>query len=109
MESTLDEVAKHCHIPLLFYTQCVEKNPQNWETACQKEKEAVTHCAEENVQSLRLVKKHCAAQISAYQQCLNANTSNPSACVGALKELYGCHAAVGRGIAAAAGGNEVQE
>ncbi|KAI8907002.1 hypothetical protein DFJ77DRAFT_493640 [Powellomyces hirtus] len=101
MEAALDEVAKHCNVQLLFYTQCVEKNPQNWEAACKKEKEAVTICAEENVESLRMVKKHCASQIAAYNACLQANVANPSACVTALKDLYGCHNAVGKGITAA--------
>ncbi|KAJ3020180.1 hypothetical protein HKX48_001180 [Thoreauomyces humboldtii] len=101
MEDALDEINKHCHVQLLFYSQCVEKNPSDWQTVCKEQKNAVTACAEENVESLRLVKQHCATQISAYNQCLSVNTENPRACVGALKELYGCHNAVTKGLAEA--------
>ncbi|KND02437.1 uncharacterized protein SPPG_02902 [Spizellomyces punctatus DAOM BR117] len=94
MESALEEVAKHCHVQLMFYTQCVEKNPTNWETVCAKEKNAVTKCAEENVESLRQVKRRCADQIKTYQKCLEDNPSEPSTCVNALRALYECHNAV---------------
>ncbi|KAI9097190.1 hypothetical protein DFS34DRAFT_650001 [Phlyctochytrium arcticum] len=94
MESTLSEVAKHCHVQMMYYTQCVEKNPTNWESTCQSEKLAVTKCAEENVASLREVKRKCGPMIKTYQACLEKNTENPSVCVDALRGLYECHNSV---------------
>ncbi|KAI8824866.1 uncharacterized protein EV422DRAFT_583768 [Fimicolochytrium jonesii] len=98
MESDLEEVAKHCHTELHFYTQCVQKHPDTWQTDCKGEKEAVTRCAEANVESLRLVKKACAPEITVYQACLKANVGTPTECVGVLRELYNCHNTVMEGL-----------
>ncbi|RKO89350.1 hypothetical protein BDK51DRAFT_16084 [Blyttiomyces helicus] len=103
MESTLDEVAKHCHVQLSLYTRCVEENAGNWEANCLLLKRALTKCAEENVTSLREVKQRCAEPIAAYQRCLADNTSDPSKCTAALKTLYECHNAAAASVAGTAG------
>ncbi|KAI9015096.1 hypothetical protein BC832DRAFT_528262 [Gaertneriomyces semiglobifer] len=100
MESSMEEIGKHCHMQLMFFTQCFEKNPNDWESVCAKEKAAVTKCAEENVTSLRLVKQRCASEITTYQTCLQENPTNPTACSGTLKQLYDCHNAVTQAQAA---------
>ncbi|ORY04725.1 hypothetical protein K493DRAFT_311268 [Basidiobolus meristosporus CBS 931.73] len=77
MDNTLEEVVKYCGLQLEMYQRCVESNPTNWESACFKQKQALTKCSEENVEALRV-------------PCLKDNQQEPEKCLESLKQLYEC-------------------
>ncbi|KAI8056724.1 hypothetical protein BDF22DRAFT_667678 [Syncephalis plumigaleata] len=90
MEDTLSEVAKYCAEQLQAYANCVERNPENWDKQCTKQRQGLTLCAESKVSSLRRVKEACADAIMAYDQCVNENNQTPERCIGALRALHAC-------------------
>ena len=47
MNSTIELVLKHCSTQLEIYQRCVENNPAEWSTICQKEKYDLTKCSED--------------------------------------------------------------
>ncbi|KAI9594204.1 hypothetical protein BDF19DRAFT_445228 [Syncephalis fuscata] len=99
MEDTLSEVAKHCAEQLQAYGACVERNPDNWDKQCVKQRQGLTLCADTKVSSLRRVKEACAEAIQAYDQCINTNQQTPERCIDALRALHTCtERVVGRSL-----------
>ncbi|KAL2919269.1 hypothetical protein HK105_200912 [Polyrhizophydium stewartii] len=96
MEDTLDLVSKHCGLQIRFFSACIDRNPNNWQTECLREKAQVTKCAQDNVAELKRVKEVCGGAIAAYRACLEANPGDPKTCVAQLRELYECHQTVAK-------------
>ncbi|RKP07924.1 hypothetical protein THASP1DRAFT_23997 [Thamnocephalis sphaerospora] len=90
MDATLTEVVKHCSEQLAAYSECVERNPLDWNEKCEKQRKGLTLCAENNVASLRRVKEACAEAIAAYDTCVSQNTTDPEQCMDALRALHTC-------------------
>ncbi|KAG9285440.1 hypothetical protein G9A89_010915 [Geosiphon pyriformis] len=90
MENTLTQVVKYCGEQLEKYQLCVENHPQDWSSACIKEKHELTKCSDENVTELRDVKQKCHLTILGYDECLSKNFAEPEKCIEQLKALYHC-------------------
>lgn len=92
MESTFARVEKYCSNQLIAYSKCV--GSESFSTECLEKRRALTKCAHENVDSLRLAKEKCAPFIKKYQDCHDANLADSSKCSGFLQELYDCHGTI---------------
>ncbi|RGB32739.1 hypothetical protein C1646_706127 [Rhizophagus diaphanus] len=90
MESTLEFVIKHCSTQLELYQRCIENNPKE-RFNCQKEKNELSKCSEDNNPLLKQIKEQCNELIQAFERCLNENETNPEKyCISLLRDLYDC-------------------
>ena len=45
MQAALEQVAQHCSAELDAYRQCVERNPDDWTTACAARQQELNACS----------------------------------------------------------------
>ncbi|KAJ1675605.1 hypothetical protein EV182_000951 [Spiromyces aspiralis] len=90
MDSTLEEVQKHCGNEIKAYAQCVGANQGDWETKCKDLRLALTKCSEDHVSTLKQIRQRCQLVIDGYRKCLSKNQQNPEACIDDLRGLYNC-------------------
>ena len=95
------------------YLECVDANPDTWNSACNPQKKALSLCASEQCRAaartvrsralahacracaalsslVNSVKDKCKPQIEQYERCLKANPANTETCTLHLERLWAC-------------------
>ncbi|KAI3635579.1 hypothetical protein MIR68_006217 [Amoeboaphelidium protococcarum] len=90
MEAALDEIKAKCAVQIQQMAECIQENPEHWETQCQMYHSEVQECVSKNSEKVMKIQRECRSDIDAYEFCVKQNSSNPQKCMEQLKSLYEC-------------------
>eukprot|EP00123_Amoebidium_parasiticum_P008182 comp18633_c0_seq1/m.20235 comp18633_c0_seq1/g.20235 ORF comp18633_c0_seq1/g.20235 comp18633_c0_seq1/m.20235 type:complete len:111 (-) comp18633_c0_seq1:626-958(-) len=90
MDATLEEVSRQCAEQLQRYSDCVNGNPETWESACADLQTELAVCSEKSVKPIMEVKRICSDQLKVYNGCLARNQADPAVCVPEFENFYEC-------------------
>ncbi|KAI9188987.1 hypothetical protein H9P43_000410 [Blastocladiella emersonii ATCC 22665] len=88
MDTSLDDVQKHCGPELKSFQDCLFQttHPSN----CNRARVELNLCTDKKVPSVRMIREKCAEEYKTFAACLDRNPNEPESCIGDVRAFYEC-------------------